>query len=340
MLTCATSGYIPAVNSLTPPIVLAIAVAAAGCPADGDGSTDAAVGSDSTTTGADANTTSIVDAASESGRAVATGSSTGGEARGSSESSGGSESPEGGGASESSDSTGGEPFVPSLNQGAFNNATGMIEFGYESIATIPITGAPDGIDWTKWAMLFDGIAYRLFFMSERGATELHQFAFNYGTESYEYGFNSAPVIPISGVPDDADPSRIAMLHDGVGSRLFFLSDDAPLGLHQFAFNSATEEFEYGFNLSPEVKIVGGPAADDFSGWAMLHGTGDYRMFAFSSPAKDAISQYVWNGTDYEYGFNSNPEIGLDGFPADSDPSDFAMLHDGIELRFYFLTMPD
>jgi hypothetical protein len=82
---------------------------------------------------------------------------------------------------------------------------------------------------------------------------------------------------------------------------------------------------------------------DHTRWAMLHDGATYRYYAFQEGSVTTFYQFGFKaGTnDYEYGFSSIPTLTVDNMPADSDTSNFAMLHDVGEpvarYRFYFQT---
>ncbi|MEM6996534.1 MAG: hypothetical protein AAF721_38885, partial [Myxococcota bacterium] len=227
--------------------------------------------------------------------------------------------------------------APSLNQAAYVPGTTEYEFGFNSIPTIPITGAPADTDFTRSAMLHDGDTYRLYFMPEGEDDAVYQFGFDAAAGAYDYGFNSIPTIPVTGAPDAADTSSFAMLHDGDTYRLYFLSEDATLRVYQFGFDPAEGEYIYGYNSIPQINIVGTPAGADWDGWGMLHDGDTYRLYAFGSAAHDTIVQHGFDGANYTWGSNSIPTLDLTMIPADSNTDDFAMLHDGADYRFYMLT---
>ena len=239
--------------------------------------------------------------------------------------------------SEDSDTT--NTTVPSVNQASYIPGTTVYQFGYNSIPNIAITKAPSDTDWNRWAMLHDGSDYRLYFFKEGTDDTIYQFAFNSSTASYEFGYNSIPEMNITGAPADADPSSFAMLHDGSFYRLYMRSKTSA-AIHQFAFNSSTLDYEYGYNSIPKMDITGAPADTDFDRWGMLHDGSFYRFYAFKGTLDNQMYQFAFNPatSDYEYGYNSILVLTLDQIPADSDTSSFAMLHDGLAYRFYFLTM--
>lgn len=229
--------------------------------------------------------------------------------------------------------------TPSLNQAAYIPATTTYQFGYNSIPNMAITGAPSDIDWNRWAMLHDGAHYRLYFFREGSDDTIYQFAFNPTTLNYEFGYNSIPELYITGAPADADTSSFAMLHDGSHYRLYMRSSTSA-AIHQFAYNRSSGDYEYGYNSIPVMDITGAPADADFDRWGMLHDGSVYRFYAFKGTLDDQMYQFGFNSStsDYEYAYSSIPLLTLDQIPVNSDTSSFAMLHDGLDYRFYFLTI--
>ena len=224
----------------------------------------------------------------------------------------------------------------SLNQAAFNSATNNYEFGFLSIPNIKIANAPADTDLNRGAMLHDGIDYRLYFFKKNSNTTLYQFAFNTATQRYEYGFNSIPQLNVTGAPAQADASNISMLHDGTDYRLY-MSDTTVFGrVHQFAFNPATGNYEYGFNSIPSINTTGAPTDADFQRRAMLHDGLDYRMYVFKSGSATEFYQFAFNPAtgNYEYGFNSIPNLTLVGMPTASAFKNIFMLYDGFDYRLY------
>lgn len=223
----------------------------------------------------------------------------------------------------------------SLNQAAFVEGSTTYQFGYESIPNIPVAGGPQDIDFERWAMLHDGDFYRLYFFRRGSSDTLYQFAYNSATEQYEYGFNSIEILRITGAPGDADASSFAMLHDGIDYRLYMRSASNPDLIHQFAFNTATDNYEYGFNSIPSIPVSGFPATADATRWAMVHDGLDFRLYRYDSGGGGFFqAAYNVDTETYEYGYESIERLDLVGTPSDSDTSSFAMLHDGLNFRFY------
>ena len=110
--------------------------------------------------------------------------------------------------------------VPSLNQGSWIPGTDNYEYGYNSIPNIPITGAPADADFSRFSMLYDGSAYRLYVFRRNSQGTLYQFSFD--GSSYAYGHNSIPMLALIDAPVDADIGSFSMLYDGA-YRFYFQS---------------------------------------------------------------------------------------------------------------------
>lgn len=219
----------------------------------------------------------------------------------------------------------------SLNQASWIPGTQTYQFGYNSIPNIQITNAPADTDYTRSAMLHDGSTYRLYFFRQGSNTRLYQFGWNGST--YEYGYNSIPVLRITFRPADANPADFAMLHDGSTYRLYMLSYDKTK-VYQFGWNGSS--YRYGYNSIPVINITGAPANTDKSRWAMLHDGQDYRMYFGQYCDTTKLYQFAWNGVSYAYGYNSIPVLTLDSVPNNSNINVMNMLHDGSAYRFYYL----
>ncbi|HMW48431.1 MAG TPA: hypothetical protein PKD17_19160 [Cellvibrionaceae bacterium] len=219
----------------------------------------------------------------------------------------------------------------SLNQGAYVPGTTTYQYGYNSIPNIQISGAPADTDFKRSAMLHDGSTYRLYFFKKNSTNTLYQFGWNGSV--YQYGYNSIPILTITGAPADANPQKFAMLHDGTTYRLYFLSQDKTK-LHQFGWDGSS--YKYGYNSIPVIPITGAPADTDKNRWEMLHDGKDYRLYFAKSGVNNTLYQFAWNGASYQYGYNSIPVLTLQGFPANSDFSSFDILHDDANYRIYFI----
>lgn len=311
-------------STMTLPGVVAVTLAllAGGCSSSSDdGAASATGGGTDTASGTATGGTDTASGTATGGTDTASGTDTGGT--------------DAGGTDTGGTDTGGTGTDPLLNQASFNPSSLAYEFGFNSIPEIGLANAPADVDLSRWAMLHDGTTYRLYYFQQGSDTVIYQFGFNDATLLYEFGFNSIPEIDITGAPADADPSSFAMLHDGANYRLYMLGTANPLSVHQFAFNPATSDYEYGFDSIPVIDISGAPVDADSSAWAMLHDGVDYRLYTGKAGDPNNFYQYSFANGTYEFGTNSIPELPLVGIPANSDTSDFAMLHDGSAYRFYY-----
>lgn len=226
----------------------------------------------------------------------------------------------------------------SLNQAAYVAGTSTYRFGHNSIPNMVIADAPADADYTRWAMLHDGAVYRLYLFKQNTNDTLYQFGFNSRTRQYEYGHQSIPELKLTNIPDDADTSRFAMLHDGRTYRLYFRARSNIFTMYQFGYNPSTQNYEYGHNSIPSLFITGAPADVDTSRWAMLHDGSDYRLYLGKTGDENTMYQFGFNPSsiDYEFGYRSITQLTLADTPEDSFKDDFAMLHDGADYRFYYL----
>ena len=224
-----------------------------------------------------------------------------------------------------------------LFQGAFVEGTTTYEFGYRSIPAIPVVGAPNDADWSRWAMLHDGTDYRLYAFRAGTRDTLYQFGFNRATESYEWGYRSIPVLRIVGVPNSASSRQFAMLHDGAVYRLYLQDVNDFRLLHQFGFNRGTEAYEYGHRSAPQLRVTGFPRDTDWRRWAMLHDGRDYRFYVFrvGSATEAYQAAYDADAREYRFGYRSIEVLTMRGFPRTANRASMAMLHDGTDFRFYF-----
>jgi len=224
----------------------------------------------------------------------------------------------------------------SLNQAAYAGGT-VYDYGHNSVPNIPFTGAPADTDFSRWAMLHDGTTYRLYFFKEGTNDTLYQFGYNAGTQSYEFGFMSISELNITNIPTDADTSSFAMLHDGSVYRLYMRSLTSDTTLYQFGYNSSTQDYEYGHLSIPTLFITMAPVDTDHARWGMLHDGTNYRLYIGKTGEADTMYQFAYNisSSDYEWGYVSIPQLNITDMPADSIKTDFAMLHDGSDYRFYY-----
>ncbi len=226
--------------------------------------------------------------------------------------------------------------MPSVNQGAWVSGTDEYRFGHDSIPNIPITGAPADTNFARWAMLHDGSDYRLYAFRGSSSDTLYQFAWN--GSSYDYGFNSIPVLTLADSPSDVDASSIRMLHSGGAYHAYLRRLGDPTTLYQYVWQPGTAIYRWGTpGYFPSLPVTEFPFDTDWSRWNMLHDGSAYRIYAFRHGFTDRMYQgsFDLGAAAYRYAFNSIPELRLTGFPSSSDVGRSAMLHDGSAYRFYF-----
>ena len=244
----------------------------------------------------------------------------------------------GGGGGGGGEVLGARVAIVGLEQAAYEPGTTRYVHGYGgAIPTLAITGAPADADGSRWAMLHDGSSYRLYFMRLGDDTTLYQFGYNASARAYEYGYDSISRLGIAGAPPGADPSSIAMLHDGSDYRLYMRDRSDPRRLHQFAYNASSGDYEYGYRSISGIDTTGAPADADFSRWAMLHDGTTYRQYVAKSGSADTLYQFGFDGRTYAFGYSSIAQLTVEGMPSSSNTSTFAMQHGGGKYRFYNLS---
>lgn len=165
-----------------------------------------------------------------------------------------------------------------LYQFGFNLTTLKYEYGYNSIPTLSITGIPADADTSNFAMLHDGSVYRLYMRSKTNVTTMYQFGYNASTQDYEYGYLSIAQLYITMAPADVDHSRWAMLHDGTYYRLYIGKAGEDDKMYQFAYNSASSDYEWGYKSIPLLAVTDMPSSSIKTDFSMLHDGSDYRFY--------------------------------------------------------------
>ncbi|MFC4263649.1 hypothetical protein ACFOWM_12210 [Ferruginibacter yonginensis] len=112
-------------------------------------------------------------------------------------------------------------FPTTLYQAAYVPGSTNYQFGYQSIPSIAITGFPANTDWSRWSMLHDGTAYRIYAMQLGSNTQLLQGSFNAATSTYQYAYNSIPVLNLVNTPANSNLAAFAMLFGQNAYRLYF-----------------------------------------------------------------------------------------------------------------------
>ena len=107
-------------------------------------------------------------------------------------------------------------------------------------------------------------------------------------------------------------------------------------INQAAYVNGTQEYRFGHNSIPNMRITGAPANVGFGRFAMLHDGSTYRAYLPKRGSKDTLYQFGFNRATgrYEYGYNSIKVLKIVGMPADANTNSYAMLHDGRDYRLY------
>lgn len=170
-------------------------------------------------------------------------------------------------------------------------------------------------------------------------SSVNQFAYAPGTTNYVYGGGgSIPNIPITGAPADTNFRRFAMLNDGTTYRMYFFKGSSNNTLYQFGFDGTS--YAYGYNSIPVLTLTNIPADADASSFAMLHDGSAFRLYLRKLGDPTTLYQAAWvpGSTNYQFGYNSIPQIPVTGFPADADFSRWNMLYDGSAYRLYTMKL--
>lgn len=100
--------------------------------------------------------------------------------------------------------------------------TTTYEWGHSTwIPALSVTGFPSDTDWSRWQMLHDGSAYRIYAFHYGANDQISQGSWNAGAREYQYGYNSINQLDLVGFPSNSDVGRPAMLHDGSAYRFYF-----------------------------------------------------------------------------------------------------------------------
>ena len=166
----------------------------------------------------------------------------------------------------------------SVYQFAYNDDNDAYEYGYMSTPSIPISGAPAGIDSSSFAMLHDGDTYRLYFLAAAAPLRVYQFGYDPAEGEYVYGYNATTQIDITGSPAAVDWAGWAMLFDGDTYRLYAFANPAHDAIAQFAYNPAAGEYQHGYMSFETIDLEDIPAMASTAQFAMLSDDTDYRLY--------------------------------------------------------------
>lgn len=100
--------------------------------------------------------------------------------------------------------------------------TTTYQWSYANYIPSPrVTGFPADTDWSRWTMLHDGSAYRIYAFHYGHNDQLAQGSWNSSAQAYQYAYNSIPELKLVNFPSNSDVGRAAMLHDGTNYRFYF-----------------------------------------------------------------------------------------------------------------------
>jgi hypothetical protein len=174
------------------------------------------------------------------------------------------------------------------------------------------------------------------------SVKLYQFSFNLVTEQYEFGYNSIPIIPVMGLPEDADVTGFSILHDGSYYRLYFKTE-VQNSIYQCAYNPTIGNngaYVYGYKSIPEITITDAPVDTDWNKWSMLHDGDIYRLYIKSTNDSELLYQFGVDGYSYAYGYESIPVLHVKGMPEINFVERFNLTHDQMDYRYYNLVKPE
>lgn len=200
--------------------------------------------------------------------------------------------------------------------------------------SLPVTGGPADIDWSRWGLLNDDAYDRLYFLPTDGPDAVYQFALNTSTGAFEYGYESLETIDIVGTPAEADPGAgFGMAYGGFTYALYML-DATHQTAFGFGFESGLQIYEHGYDVPETLTIDGAPDGIDWSGWATAANGSTTSLYAFASEAHDALVHFERSGNTFsplDTTLSLDP-TGLEDVFFD----DFAVVHDGDVTRLYIV----
>lgn len=106
-------------------------------------------------------------------------------------------------------------------------------------------------------------------------------------------------------------------------------------INQAVYVPGTNSYKFLQDESANLPIVKAPADANWQRWSMLHDGETYRMYCFKGSTKDTLYQFGWNGSQYQYGYQSEPELTITGIPEDADTSSFSMVYGENNYYLYF-----
>lgn len=195
-----------------------------------------------------------------------------------------------------------------------------------STPPVPLSKVPQDADCSRYAVMSDRSHNRLYCFKRGSRDTLYQFALNPKTQKYEYGYNSIRQVPIKGIPSDANPEKVAVLHDGRKYRLYMMNRGLT-GLYQFVYDPRSRSYVSARNNS-SIRFTGTPRDANPANFGILHDGKAYRLYLGSRTHASLVYPYKYSGSSntYQYSGGSQTIERMTTFP------NFSMLHDGRNTR--------
>ncbi len=139
---------------------------------------------------------------------------------------------------------------------------------------VPITGAPDDADFTRFGMAHGPEGYRLFCFRNRCKSTIYAFAFD--GESYAYGHEMEhSELTLKDAPDDCDFSGFDVLNDGSAWRFYLKRLGSPTELYQFVSEGCEELVYGGGGAMATIPVECFPKDSDKARWFMYNDATTY-----------------------------------------------------------------
>lgn len=242
--------------------------------------------------------------------------------------------------------------------------------------TLDIINAPQDTDWSRWGMLDDRKATRLYFFKQGSNEVIYQFIKD---ESGFHYNNQYPILNVTEVPESADVSHVGQLstpnfveHQSFNGNWLpvpnnyhvYMLDKPELQqdakkLHQFIWARDTTDLKSDGITSALFNILPFESAEvDWKRWSINYDSNRYqlalRAYVFSVFEKGSTTKLYQarynNLADPEAAYNQYPEIGEDttaayqfsgtaeliNAPEGLNYDNFATVFDGVRTNFYFL----
>ncbi|NEZ62679.1 hypothetical protein D0962_07770 [Leptolyngbyaceae cyanobacterium CCMR0082] len=226
----------------------------------------------------------------------------------------------------------------SVHQAIHIAGTNTYKFGPPKGLTLPISNAPADTDWQRWAMLHDGVDYRLYTFKDNSPDTLYQFGWT--GQALQYGHKSVPQLTIQDIPQDADTRSFSVTYGEDNYRLYLRQFGHPTQLYQFEWNVAAMAYMPCSGKRFQLQIPGFPPDTDWHRWSILNSGGTtYHLYAAKLGSNHEIYEGSWHSPEDDYGDSDTYNIfTLEGMPPDSNLASLEVLHDGIDYRLYLQTL--